>query len=190
MRDRLPIILSTTASLVALFGATPLGHAAYNAAVPRNSVGTPQLRRNAVTSSKIAPNTVRTGQVVDGSLLSADFKSGQIPQGPKGDKGDKGSKGDPGPVGISGYEIVSASATVNANTTLVAIQAKCPSGKKVLGGSADTGGFDESNVFHGTSFVDAATGASGDNTYQDIVTNKNTTSRVVTVKAVCGKVGG
>jgi hypothetical protein len=44
--------------------------------------------------------------------------------------------------------------------------------------------------FHGTSFVDAATGASGDNTYQDIVTNKNTTPRVVTVKAACGKVGG
>ena len=47
MRDRLPMIFSTTALLVALLGATPLGKAALNAAVPRNSVGTKQLRKNA-----------------------------------------------------------------------------------------------------------------------------------------------
>jgi hypothetical protein len=93
MRDRLPLVISITALLVAVLGATPLGKAAYNAAIPRNSVGTLQLKRNAVTSSKLAPNTVRTGQVVDGSLLTTDFKPGQIPQGPKGDKGDKGDAG-------------------------------------------------------------------------------------------------
>ena len=65
--------------------------------VPRNSVGTPQLKRNAVNARKLAPNSVRTAHVLDGSLLAADFKSGQIPQGPKGDKGEKGDRGEPGP---------------------------------------------------------------------------------------------
>ena len=34
MRDRLPLILSTTALLVAVLGITPLGEAAYNAVAP------------------------------------------------------------------------------------------------------------------------------------------------------------
>lgn len=96
MRDRLPMIFSITALLVALFGITPLGEAAYNAVVPRNSVGTLQLQRNAVKAAKIAPNAIRSGHVLDGTLLAADFKPGQIPQGPKGDQGDKGPKGDKG----------------------------------------------------------------------------------------------
>ena len=70
MGNRLPLIVSTTALLVAVLGVTPFGEAAYDAVLPRNSVGTPQLKRNAVTSSKLAPNTVRTGQVVDGSSLA------------------------------------------------------------------------------------------------------------------------
>ena len=96
MRDRLPMIFSTTALLVAVLGVTPLGGAAYHAVVPRNSVGTLQLQRNAVKGAKIAPSAVRTGHVLDGTLLVQDFKPGQIPQGPKGDKGDKGDKGAPG----------------------------------------------------------------------------------------------
>ena len=55
--------------------------------VPRASVGTPQLKRNAVTPAKIAPNAVRTGHVLNGSLLVADFKAGQIPQGTEGRQG-------------------------------------------------------------------------------------------------------
>ena len=76
-----------------MLGVTPLGEAAYNAVVPRGSVGTLQLKRNAATSSKIAPNSIRTSQVVNSSLLTEDFKPGQIPQGPKGDKGDRGERG-------------------------------------------------------------------------------------------------
>ena len=59
----------------------------------RNSVGTLQLKRNAVTARKIAPNAVRGAHVLDGSLLATDFKGGQLPAGPKGDKGDKGAQG-------------------------------------------------------------------------------------------------
>jgi hypothetical protein len=133
------MIFSITALLVALLGTTPLGDAAYNAAVPRNGVGTLQLQRNAVKAAKIAPNAIRTGHVLDGSLLAADFKSGQIPQGPKGDRGDKGDKGDTGLVGISGYEIVQQTSPVDA-TSPKDVTAACPSGKRVIGGGSLTSG--------------------------------------------------
>jgi hypothetical protein len=100
--------------------------------VPKNSVGAPELKRNAVKAAKIAPNAVRTGHVLDGSLLTADFKAGQIPQGPKGDKGDKGDAGSTGPPGISGYEIVTM--PVTATTTSHSASVSCPGAKRVLGG--------------------------------------------------------
>jgi len=102
--------------------------------VPRNSVGTPQLQRNAVKASKIAPDAVRTGHVLDGSLLVADFKAGQIPQGPKGDKGDKGGTG---ATGVSAYEVVQSNLTFT-NQFVGSRNVSCPSGKKAVGGGAFT----------------------------------------------------
>lgn len=97
MRTRVNSVLSITALLVAIGGATPVGEAAWNQLVPRNSVGTQQLKRNAVKARQLAPNAVRAAHVLNGSLLAVDFKEGQIPQGPKGDKGEKGDRGEPGP---------------------------------------------------------------------------------------------
>src|ERR1044072_1776045 len=51
------------------------------AVLPRNSVGTPQLKRGAVVSAKVK----------DHSLLRRDFKAGQIPAGPQGQPGQPGS---------------------------------------------------------------------------------------------------
>ncbi len=56
MRTHTALCFSITALVIALFGATPLGRAAYRAVVPKNSVGTQQLKHNAVNASKIAPN--------------------------------------------------------------------------------------------------------------------------------------
>ncbi len=109
MRDRLPIILSTTALLVALFGATPLGEAAYNAVVPKNSVGAQQLRKGAVTNAKIRGDAVTSGKVKNRSLRAIDFKAGQLPAGPTGPQGAKGDKGDVGP--SDGYADVSTGPT-------------------------------------------------------------------------------
>jgi len=181
------MVFSITALVVAVLGVTPLGEAAWSQVLPRNSVGTLQLKRNAVTSSKLAPNTVRTKQVVNSSLLAEDFKSGQLPAGPNGEKGDKGDKGDrgpTGPVGISGYEIVQASATVNANSVLVSLQATCPAGKKVLGGA--TGG--APGFFFNSSVFGVTTGAN--NIYSVIVTNTTTASRQVFAQAICARVAG
>lgn len=144
MRDRLPLILSTTALLVAVFGSTPLGEAAYQAVAP-NSVGAEQLRNAAVTNSKLRGDAVTSGKVLNGSLRAIDFKSGQLPAGPKGDKGDRGEKGAKGDKGLQGnpglssYEIVRKSTTIPPNTSSSA-QAACPTGKKVIGGAASIQG--------------------------------------------------
>ena len=78
-------------ALVALFIA--LGGTSYAAvALPRGSVGTPQLRKNAVTTAKVK----------NGSLLAKDFRAGQLPAGPAGSPGPAGPGGSAGPVGSPG----------------------------------------------------------------------------------------
>jgi len=79
--------------LLALFFA--LGGASFAAAdrlLPRNSVGTRQLRKNAVVSAKVK----------DRSLLARDFKRGQLHAGPQGPMGGPGGTGQPGAQGPTG----------------------------------------------------------------------------------------
>lgn len=138
MRNRLPLIISITALIVAVLGTTPLGHAAYTAVVP-NSVGALQLRNGAVTGAKLRGDAVTSGKVKNRSLRAIDFADGQLPAGPAGAKGDKGSKGDTGAPGLSGYEIVSknnAVTTAGFNSATVT----CPTGKRALGGGFSTVG--------------------------------------------------
>jgi hypothetical protein len=84
---------SLVIACLALFVA--LGGGAYAAVkLPRNSVGTRQLKTGAVTSAKVK----------DHSLLAHDFKAGQIPPGSPGaagQQGPAGPKGDQGPPGPS-----------------------------------------------------------------------------------------
>ena len=94
--------------------------------LPANSVGTAQLKTNAVVSSKVKNR----------SLLAVDFKVGQLPAGPPGPKGDKG---DPGSSGISGYEIVAGRSDVT-NQLFNSVSMSCPAGKKALGGGGATAG--------------------------------------------------
>lgn len=57
-----------------------------------NTVGTPQLKANAVTAPKVK----------NGSLKREDFAVGQVPQGVQGPPGAQGPKGDPGTTGAKG----------------------------------------------------------------------------------------
>jgi Collagen triple helix repeat (20 copies) len=142
LKSKAPTILSAAALVVAAFGSTPLGHAAGSLIVGKNSVGTAQLKKDAVTGPKVK----------NGSLTSADFKPGTLqpgPAGPKGDKGDAGPKGDPGAPGakgdkgdrgpagspgISGYKVVlSNSIPLNPGKSASAI-AVCPTGQNAIGG--------------------------------------------------------
>jgi hypothetical protein len=94
--------------------------------VPLHSVGTPQLKANAVVSSKVKNR----------SLLAIDFKQGQLPVGAAGPKGDTGAPGAPG---ISGYELVSARLDVTSQL-FNTVGVTCPPGKKALGGGGATAG--------------------------------------------------
>ena len=132
MLSRLALAMAASALVVAVLGSTPIGNA-LTSQVPRNSVGTLQLKRNAVKPSKLAPNSVRTAHVLNGSLLSSDFRPGQLPAGAKGDKGDKG---DPGQPGVAQREIVVASSAADSAPVKLA-SATCPQGKVAVGGGAD-----------------------------------------------------
>jgi hypothetical protein len=72
------LVISIVALVVALGGTS---YAAFS--LPKNSVGTKQLKKNAVTSNKVK----------NGSLLAVDFKAGQLHRGPKGDPGQNGAPG-------------------------------------------------------------------------------------------------
>lgn len=128
------LVVACLALAVSLSG---VGYAA--TVLPRASVGTAQLKKNAVTSVKVK----------DRSLLAVDFKRGQLPAGApgakgdkgdngvKGDKGDRGDKGDTGAPGLSEVQIVSVT-SASGNTTEKDITASCPAGKKVIGGGGRT----------------------------------------------------
>jgi hypothetical protein len=130
-------VIACIALIVALGGT---GYAAVT--LPANSVGTAQLKKNAVTSLKVK----------NGSLLSADFKAGQIPAGPAGPAGAAGTAGAAGPAGpfpdalpsgktIRGAYNIGATAAASgalANTSISFIYAyaAAPSVKIVLQGAA------------------------------------------------------
>jgi hypothetical protein len=81
--SKTPTVIAVTTLVVAALAATPIGQAAGRFVLAKNSVGTPQLKKNAVTSVKVK----------NGSLLAADFKLGQLPAGPQGPQGPKGDAG-------------------------------------------------------------------------------------------------
>ena len=105
-------VIAVTALVVALGGT---GYAA--TVLPANSVGTVQLKKNAVTSMKVK----------NGSLLKADFAAGQLaagatgPTGPTGPAGPTGATGPAGPSdAYSGFKNgpVAAPATLSTIATL------------------------------------------------------------------------
>ena len=137
-------VASTLALVVALGGTS---YAAV--ALPKNSVGTKQLKTNAVTS----------GKVKDRTLLSKDFEAGQLPAGPRGPAGAPGPRGDtgatgdqgvPGAPGVSGWQRVhNATGVVNANSS-TEVEIFCPAGKKVFGGGAYAPGLTLVSSFPGS----------------------------------------
>jgi hypothetical protein len=83
------MVVASLALLVALGGT---GVAAVNALVPKNSVGTAQLKNGAVTAAKVKA----------GSLLASNFKAGQLTGGAAGPAGPAGPSGATGPAGAAG----------------------------------------------------------------------------------------
>jgi len=132
MKERLPIVLSTVALVVAVLGWTPFGEAARSLVIPKASVGAPQLKANAVTNPKLKNGAVTTKKVLNGNLLAEDFKPGQLPAGAKGDKGDKG---DAGAAGATNVHVRTETVSVGANASNGAV-ATCAAGERATGGGA------------------------------------------------------
>ncbi len=118
---------ANVAASLALFLA--LGGAAYAATqLPKNSVGTNQIRKEAVTAAKIAKKTRNQlkGDRGPAGAQGAQGKTGK--QGPKGATGAKGAEGKQGPPGADGngpsYEAVAKPAAptpIVTNTQVVGI---------------------------------------------------------------------
>jgi hypothetical protein len=113
-KSKVTTIIAVTGLVIAVFGSTPLGQAASGLVRHKNSVGRAQIKNGAVSGKKIAKDAVTSVKVKDGSLVSADFKAGQIPVGPTGPKGDKGEPGANGTA--TAYALINANATVDPAT--------------------------------------------------------------------------
>jgi hypothetical protein len=104
------LVIACVALFVALAGT---GVAAVEVLVPRNSVGTAQLRSNAIVSAKVK----------DHSLEAKDFASGQLPAGPAGATGATGPAGPIGP-GISSWAIVKANGALDKASGVTTVTRK------------------------------------------------------------------
>jgi hypothetical protein len=126
--SKIAIAIASAALVVAVFAATPLGQAAGNL-LPKNSVGSAQLKKSAVTGLKVR----------NGTLMAADFKAGQLPAGPRGAKGDpgiqgpKGDKGAPGATTIVKRNGVGSAAGPGSYSNA---SASCQAGETLVGGGA------------------------------------------------------
>lgn len=98
------------ASLALLVGLAGTSVAAVNA-LPHSSVGTFQLKNNAVVSSKVKGH----------SLLRSDFANGQLPRGPQGPQGPQGPAGPAGPAGAAGVATPGYVAQVTSDTSTSAV---------------------------------------------------------------------
>lgn len=112
IRRHAPSPSMVVASLALLFALGGSGFAAYQATVPKNSVGTAQLKNDAVTTKKVK----------NGTLVAADFKAGQIPAGAAGPAGPAGAPGAAGPAGPAGtgatlgFKVVTGAGATTTNS--------------------------------------------------------------------------
>jgi len=196
------VTFANVTALLALF--ISLGGVSWAAVtLPAGSVGSRQLQANAVG----------TQNVRDGSLLSKDFKRGELPRGPagftgatglsgpKGDKGDQGLRGPSGATGltgaagpagpagaagVSGWQFVTVGQNIpgSPNHTPNEFEADCPAGKKVLGGGVTAGNGGDETRLH-VYFSGPAGQATG---WATGIQNDGTNSVTAFVWAICASV--
>jgi hypothetical protein len=134
-RDRLTYanVMATVAVFVALGGTS---YAAIT--LPKNSVGSNQLKRNAVTSTDVKDRSLG---VRDLSLAARTFLKGQ-----RGPQGERGPQGLPGSTNAGGPTTIVVNYRTNSDGRVgfgevTSATAVCAAGEKVLGGGVrvDTG---------------------------------------------------
>jgi len=193
---------STVIAVIALLIA--LGGSAYAAGLlPANSVGTAQLRADAVVSSKVK----------NGSLRAVDFKTGQLPVGARGPAGPAGATGPAGPAGATGPQGAQGSAGAQgpkgdpgslASVTYVSAlfgpfpassqylgEATCGSGQHAVGGGVltESGNPGEQAVNSTFPSDGSGTGTQGNTAWGAYVDNLSAGALGFRVYAVCTAAG-
>jgi hypothetical protein len=116
-----PLIVSILALLVALGG---VSYAA--AKLPDKSVGTAQLKKNAVIGAKVK----------DGSLTAKDFAAGQLSPGPTGPTGPTGAQGPAGPSILIAGEFAGDTSALYLKTVDFTVTQVTPAGTPTAGDPA------------------------------------------------------
>jgi hypothetical protein len=131
MRHLLPRRPSPAMVVACLALTIALGETSYatvSRLIPRDSVGTKQLRDDAVTSSKVR----------DFSLRAWDFKRNTLPKGAPGPQGVPGPQGPPGVIGdlLLREDSISVPGNEAGNGLYVtrAVQVMCQTGEKAITG--------------------------------------------------------
>jgi Collagen triple helix repeat (20 copies) len=201
---------ATAIALLALFVA--LGGTSYAAlSLPRNSVGSAQLKTGAVTAAKLAANAVTSAKIKDRTLVRADFAKGQLasavgqtgPAGPAGQPGAAGPKGDTGvagargatgppgaqgpsgPPGIADYNIQEVN-SVPMTTKAQELTVPCPEGDTILGGGQAANTRNVTFTSAGPTFDQTAYQVEASDA---AITNPNS-GVLIAATAICGRLGG
>ena len=80
-----------------------LGGSAYAVGLGPNSVGTEELKAQAVERHDLGFGSVSSNKVENGALLGQDFAAGELPVGERGPQGEPGQDGGVGPTGPRGF---------------------------------------------------------------------------------------
>ena len=81
-----------------------LGGSAYAVGLKPNSVGTEELKPKGVEHQDLAPDSVTSGKVENGTLALKDFAENQLPTRGEGTVGPTGPQGERGPQGLPGAD--------------------------------------------------------------------------------------
>ena len=117
-------VMATLALFIALGGT---GYAALR--VPRASVGSIQLRRHAVTNSKIAPGAVSASRVKENTLTGTEINEAALGQVPSADRANHASSAD-----TAGSAVNAQNAATLGGLSAAQLRLACPAGTlKYLG---------------------------------------------------------
>jgi hypothetical protein len=111
-RIRHHLSFANVTSVLALVFA--MGGTGYALTIPKNSIGSSQIKRSAVANSDLRSNAVTSSKVRNGSLHAVDFAADQLPGSVSGATGPAGAIGPAGPTGPQGD--TGATGTVGAAT--------------------------------------------------------------------------
>ena len=127
-------------SLIALFMA--LGGTGYAAVkLPKNSVGSKQIKKDAVTTTKVKNGSLTAGDLRKSSRLALKGQIGDRgPAGAAGATGAPGAKGDTGNRGPAGATNVTVATQTCGPAPCSNATATCPSGSRATGGGGNAGG--------------------------------------------------